>query len=287
MKKGLIVSLVVLALAVAGCGASQPPGSSEQANGYSIEQALQRLREAREHSSRGYGMGELNEAIGELAKAIELNPYGGYYYLQRGNLYRSRAGLYDTVEGKVEWTKGKDDERIKDCDRAIADYTRAIELYFYSPPYDDGGKLESCLAWSHIAEAYGFRGICHQGKGEYRLAIDDLTKAIEYLKWGPDPVMVEMPLSRAFCFDLDVSDEDIWSFWIVPLPLSYDRSRFLIHRSVCYEELGEYSLAVKDLEEVARVSDLYRNHCKQVAQQFDYDASLAQEMLKKLESKAR
>jgi len=294
MRKRSVVGALVIVLAgavllVTGCSMGPPQECS-------LEQTLQRLQHAREYCDRGDEGEESNQAIAEYTKGIELNPYGGYYYLRRGMCYMGgRAGLHDTDGGKVVWTMGRDDERIKDCDRAIGDYTRAIELYFYNSPYADGGKWESWLAWAQLARAYGFRGMCYQGKEEYRLAIDDLTKAIEYLKWGPDPVMVEIPESSPFFplsllspeSEFHVSEGDVWSFWIFPLPLTYDRTRFLLCRSACYEELEEYSLAAKDLEEVVRVSDLYRNHSKQVAQYFDHDASLAQELLKKLESKGR
>jgi tetratricopeptide (TPR) repeat protein len=83
--------------------------------------------------------GDYEGAIGDLDKAIRLNPSDVSAYVHRG-LAR---------QGK------------RDYDSAIADFTKAIELK------------------PNNADAYRVRGDVKGGKGDYDGAIADYTKAIE------------------------------------------------------------------------------------------------------------
>jgi len=126
-----------------------------------------------------YSKGDLDGAIADYTKAIELKP--------------DVAGAYGN-RGAAKQIKG-------DLDGAIADYTKAIEL---KPDHEDlaaaytargltkriKGDFEGAIADCtkaielkpdnvHLVAAYAARGIAKQGKGDLDDAIADDTKAIE------------------------------------------------------------------------------------------------------------
>ena len=99
-------------------------------------------RDAEAHKNRGnayLAKGDLDRAIADETKAIEIDPKHAASYNNRGNAYVA-AG---------------------DLDRAIADYAKAIEI----DPND--------------ADAYNNRGVAQRAKGDLDRAIADFTKAIE------------------------------------------------------------------------------------------------------------
>ena len=127
------------------------------------------------YNNRGIDYGEKGEvdlAIKDFTKAIELKPDYAFAYNNRGAVYR---------------TKGEHDLAIKDCNKAIqlksdyaepysnrgsayrnkGDYDRAIK------DYDTAIKLKS-----DFAQAYYNRGLAYHEKGEFDLAIEDYSKAI-------------------------------------------------------------------------------------------------------------
>ena len=83
--------------------------------------------------------GQLNEAITEFSKTIEISPRFAYAYLGRGTAYAYKYQF----------------------DQAISDYSKAIEMN----PRD--------------ADAYFLRGFAYFKKGQYDQAISDFNKAIE------------------------------------------------------------------------------------------------------------
>jgi tetratricopeptide (TPR) repeat protein len=84
-------------------------------------------------------MGDINSAISDFDRAIELDSENAFAYYKRAGVYLKKD----------------------DCDQAIADFDSAIEI---DPEY---------------ALAYLFRGICLGEIGWKELAIADLEKAIE------------------------------------------------------------------------------------------------------------
>jgi lipoprotein NlpI len=84
-------------------------------------------------------MEDLDRAISDFTKTIEIDPRHADAFTGRGLAFRSKGAL----------------------DRAIADHTKAIEIY---PQH---------------ADAYNDRGLAYRSKGEPDRAIADYTKAIE------------------------------------------------------------------------------------------------------------
>jgi tetratricopeptide (TPR) repeat protein len=128
------------------------------------------------YSNRGkayYAKGELDQALADCNKAIELDPKLAAAYSTRGKAYY-----------------GKDE-----VDRALADYNKAIELdpklaVAYNNRglvYGDKGEVDRALADYNkaieldptLAVAYNNRGIVYKHKGEFDQALADYNKALE------------------------------------------------------------------------------------------------------------
>jgi len=132
---------------------------------------------ARAYANRGIAYhqakGELDRAIADYNRAIELDPKLAFAYGGRADAYRDRGEL----------------------DRAVADYNRAIEL---DPDYADAyngrgvafeakGDMDKAIAYYNRAleldpkfvRAYNGRGNAYRAKGELNSAIADYNRAID------------------------------------------------------------------------------------------------------------
>ena len=153
---------------------------------------------------------EIDSAIANLSRAIELNPdYVDAYYL-RGLLY-TREKDYDKAFADFEkvveldpnhtdvkaarangyGARAADYAREEDYDRAITDFERAIEL----DPYNADARIG-------IAGAYLLRGIANYEEGDHREAFADLDSAIANFESmiELDPNNVEAEVAVAFAY---------------------------------------------------------------------------------------
>jgi tetratricopeptide (TPR) repeat protein len=149
---------------------------------------------------------DLDNAIGEYTKAIDLNPNYGIAYHNRGVAYLhenqpnlaiadfNMAIQLDRKDARSYCNRGFTFKTLGNFGRAITDYTRAIELNpNYALSYDfRGDAYYEREAWAcaiadysealelepNNSEIYYKRGAAYRMNGEYRLAVEDLTKAI-------------------------------------------------------------------------------------------------------------
>jgi tetratricopeptide (TPR) repeat protein len=116
---------------------------------------------------------DLDGAIADFSKAIEIEPRYAYAYINRGNARQAKGDLegaiadytkaieIDPQYAKTYFNRGAAQQAKGDLEGAIADYTKAIEI----DPRD--------------AKAYNNRGILRKAKSDLDGAIADYTKAIE------------------------------------------------------------------------------------------------------------
>ena len=83
--------------------------------------------------------GELDRALADFNRALEINPRDAFTYINRGNVYNATG----------------------DLNQAIADFSRALQI---NPRY---------------AEAYNGRGASYGMKGDLERSIADFTRALE------------------------------------------------------------------------------------------------------------
>src|SRR5204863_530623 len=134
------------------------------------------LKEANAYNKRGIAKGvkgDIDGAIADFTRAIELYPKYGTAYNNRGLAKKNKGDLdgaiadctraieLDPKDAGAYSNRGIAKQAQGDLSGAIADYTRAIEL---DPKY---------------ANAYNNRSIAKRRKGEMDGAIADCTRAIE------------------------------------------------------------------------------------------------------------
>ena len=135
--------------------------------------------------------GDLDRAISDFNRSIELDPYDVKAYNNRGNAYEKKG----------------------DLDRAIADYNKAIEIKSNIPDiynnrgsaYKAKGDLDRAIEDYNkaievgplFADAYNNRGVAYGMKGEPGRAIVDFNKAIEL-----DPGSADAYNNRGIAYDM-------------------------------------------------------------------------------------
>jgi tetratricopeptide (TPR) repeat protein len=152
---------------------------AEQGDPISLTVAERRQRQgatsANDHKRRGLAFlekGDLDRAIAEFTKAIDINPKDADAYAHRAYAF----GEKDDYDREIsDWTKvieiypkaayaylqrGLAYGEKDDLDRAIADYTKALSI---NPNY---------------IEAYGSRGVVHLQKRDWDRARDDFLYTV-------------------------------------------------------------------------------------------------------------
>jgi tetratricopeptide (TPR) repeat protein len=182
--------------------------------------------EAIPHNERGIlraRAGDLDSAIADFTKAIELEPRFAEAYCHRGDARERKGDLdgaiadltialaldagYRRSAAEAYNTRGHDRDQQGDINGAIADYSKAIEIdpAFAAAYYNRGGvrseqnDLDGAIADyskaieldSLFALPYNNRGYARDQKGDLKGAIADYTKAIQL-----DPRLAESYLNR-------------------------------------------------------------------------------------------
>ena len=151
---------------------------------------------------------EINKAITDYSKVIELVSDFSIAYYRRGRAYSRKGEANQAIENYTKAIELNPDDtdtyryrglaylRKKDFDLAIKDFSKVVELdpdsegiyyyrglaYLFKGNFDDLAieNLNKAIEQnSDNADAYYYRGTAYNFKGELDLAIDDYTKAIE------------------------------------------------------------------------------------------------------------
>ena len=145
-----------------------------------------------DYKSRGNSLlkkGQLDEAISDLNKAVELNPLDAGAYFYRGNAYYKKGQFDEAVSdyGKAielnprytnaYFSRGLHYLNKEDYKKAISDYNKAIKITPDNPA------------------AYYYRGTAYFAKKKYKKALSDYNKAIEL-----DPEYVNAYINRGFYY---------------------------------------------------------------------------------------
>jgi tetratricopeptide (TPR) repeat protein len=190
------------------------------------------------YNNRGsayYDQGELDQAITDLSKAIELDPELAIAYKNRGFAYGNKGEL----------------------DQAIADYSKAIELdprdvIVYNNrgfAYGNKGELDQAIADYNkaieldpqYAIAYINRGLAYRDKGELDQAIADLSKAIEL-----DPQDAVGYAHRGYAYSVQDDLEQAIADYSKAIELDPQLAIAYYNRGRAYYDQGELDQAIAD-----------------------------------------
>lgn len=187
--------------------------------------------------------GNIQQALVDYTKAIEVKP-------NKGSTYNSRGKTYFDLGGP------KNDQAL--IQKAIADYTKGIEL---SPELGElyanrgaalgyMGKMQQALAdlnkaielEPHKIGGYSNRSLLHMQLGNHKLAIQDHTA---YLKLNPydSEVWYERGLAKSRLGQYQAAITD----YNQALTLDRQRGIFLMQRALAYKYMGNKTQAADDL----------------------------------------
>ena len=224
--------------------------------------------------------GDLDRAIADFTKALELDPnhapayyYRGLAYDKKGDLDRAIADFTKALEldpnhAPAYYYRGLAYDKKGDLDRAIADFTKALELdpndapaYFYRGlTYDKKGDFDLAIADltkaleldPNDAPAYFCRGLTYDKKGDFDLAIADLTKALEL-----DPNDAPAYFCRGLVYnkkgDLDRTIADLTE--ALELDPSYVLAYY--YRGLVYNKKGDLDRTIADLTKALELDPNY------------------------------
>ena len=226
-------------------------------------------------SSQKYARGDLDGAIADCTKAIELKPDYANAYSSRGIAKLAKGDFNGAIE---DYTKviglnpnsedaynnlGFAKRNLGDLDGAIADYTKAIELnptnanvYNYcgaaklSKGDFDGAISDNTKAIQlkpDYADAYLVRGLAKQRKGDLEGAIADQTKVIE-LNPENGNAYNNRGLSRRTLGDLNGAIAD----YTKAIELKPDNEGDHYSRGCLYYGLHEFTNALVDFQIVIK-----------------------------------
>jgi tetratricopeptide (TPR) repeat protein len=132
--------------------------------------------------------GDLDRAIADLERAIELAPDDAKAYRHRGNAFGlkgdvdraladyDRALRIDPNDAAIFHDRGLMWQRNKELDKALADLDRAVRMGFTAPRITTG---QVYLDHVYLDQVYSDRGAVWFEKGRYDRALADLNQAIK------------------------------------------------------------------------------------------------------------
>ncbi|MDI6743115.1 MAG: tetratricopeptide repeat protein [Smithella sp.] len=176
------------------------------------------------HLNRGndrYASNQLDAAMYDFNKAIDINPAYAPAYMNRSLLYLER----------------------NENQKALEDYNHYMELV---SPYDAKGNLLNSM----LSDSYRHRGAIHFKMAHYEKALHDFSTAIEY-----DPLSFDNYMNRALAYmQLGMYEKAIRDFTLCHQSAP-GNSDILNNRGVCYLRLNNLESALEDFSGAIRIND--------------------------------
>ena len=221
---------------------------------------------------------ELDKALDDYNRAIEINPNSASGYVGRGVVYRERDELdkaLDNYDRAIEIApnhanafnnRGNVYHKQGELELALDDYDRAIEIapnhaddaYFgRGNVYRDWNELDKALdnydraieINSNHAPAFNNRGNVYHKQGELELALDDLDRAIEIDLNFPEPYISRGNLyKQRNQLNLALADYDR------AIEINRDYADAYFNRGIAKGELEQYVEAIPDFDKAIEIN---------------------------------
>jgi tetratricopeptide (TPR) repeat protein len=186
------------------------------------------------HLNRGndrYANNQLDAAMYDFNKAIDINPAHSSAYMNRSLLYLER----------------------NENQKALEDYNRYMELV---SPYDAKNNLLNSM----LSDSYRHRGAIHFKMAYYEKALHDFNTAIEY-----DPLSFDNYMNRALTYmQMGMYEKAIRDFTLCHQS-DPDDSDILNNRGVCYLRLNNLEAALEDFSKAILINSDNPSYCANIA----------------------
>jgi len=249
MKSRKYVWIIVIIVALlAGCGGEEEPPVPTSVSPTSTPAATPTLS-AEDHVDQGmeyHGQGELDKAIAEYEKAIELEPNDADAHRNLGTAYGE--------QGKWEESAAAYERAIEidpDFGEAYGDLAAAYFRLGRIPEALETGEKAIELAPDY-ATAHNNLGIIYKEQGEYDLAIAEYEKAIELDPSDPKPHNnLGVVYKEQGEYDLAIAEYE--------KAIELDPSDPKPHNNLgnVYKQQGEFDLAIAEYEEALKIDPDY------------------------------
>lgn len=248
------------------------------------------------------GVNDIDRAIADFNKAIEIKPDDAYAYGNRGTLHYYK-GEYDRAivdfdqalkltpdhvviyinRGAAYYNKGEYDRAIADHDKAIklkpdfaAAYNNRGAAYHYEGEYDraiaDYDKAIKLKA--DYAEAYSNRGAAYNQKGQYDRAIADYDKTIK-LK----PNLADAYFNRGTAYHYKGEYDRAIADYDQAIKLKPDLADAYNNRGTIHNSKGDYDRAIADFDQTIKLkpdyAKAYNNRGIAYDDKGEYDRAIA------------
>jgi len=225
---------------------------------------------------------ELNNAIEEYSREIDLYPNNADAWNNRGIVYRIKGELQKAIEDHSQaialnpgfasayTNRGIAHRARGELEQAIKDHTKAIDLNpYFTNAYNDRGITYHAMGEFELAikdynraidlepdfiYALNNRGNAHRAKGEFDLAIEDYTKAIEL-----DSLFFHAWNNRGIAYyDMDVLDLAVRDY---SMAITLDSNNALAwnNRGQAYMMQEAMNLAIPDYLQSIEAADRSNN----------------------------
>ncbi|MCR4921596.1 MAG: retroviral-like aspartic protease family protein [Bacteroidaceae bacterium] len=215
-----------------------------------------------------YAMDETEKALGEVTKALKVEPKNEDYLSMRGGLLwemdeyaKSNADyekLIQLTPGATDGYMGKGRNLLE-----MAQYDEAIELFTYASKLD-----------SDLSQAYSFRASAYLSKGNNHAAAQDIVKSLEMdgnnrsffiMQDANDTCYRELVVMMKMKANIPGAERDKWTYYQGVLHQrqkhyhkaieSYKESAALeataaVYENIadCYDQLGNYPMALRYID---------------------------------------
>ncbi len=138
---------------------------------------------------------DYERAISDYSKIIQIYPENAKAYLNRGDVYfckeeydktildYSKAIQINSEYAEAYYARSEAYDCKGESDRACVDSDEALKLGFNLQSYVEDSNTELIEALVQLcpknAKVYYYRGLIHEWRGDYNLAIEDYSKAIQ------------------------------------------------------------------------------------------------------------
>jgi len=204
----------------------------------STKEKVTELRDPNVYFNRGFAygrIGQYDQAISDLTKALEINPRFADAYLFRADAY-AQIGKYDQAISDYTkaleinprfahayWGRGFIYLKTFKHEQAILDFTNALEIY------------------PGLFEAFLFRGDAYLQIGKFDKAIHDLNKAIEINPKSPHPYNTRGNVYlKIYLYDQAISD------YTKALEINPRLAEAYYNRGLTYSAKREYEKSLED-----------------------------------------
>jgi tetratricopeptide (TPR) repeat protein len=260
---------------------------------------------SRPYNNRGLAYqdkGDLDLALSDYNKAIQINPNLAETYSNRGNIYQDKGDLdlalsdYNkAIQINPNLAEAYNNRALtyqckSEFDQAIAGYNKTLEINpYYAEAYDNRGNVyqskgdvnqaladynKALQINPNLVEAYNNRGLTYQSKGDFKQAIADYDKALQI-----NPNYAEAYNSRGLAYQSKGDFKQAIADYNKALQINPNLASAYLNRGLAYQSKGDLNQALVNYNKALQIHpnlvEVYSNRGNIYQSKGDLDLALS------------